>query len=322
MNKRIVGVFGSEHEASQAIDELKRRGFRSDDISIIARNRDEANTLQVNSDTKAPEGLATGAATGGVLGGVTGLLVGIGALAIPGIGPIIAAGPIAAALAGAAVGAGTGGLVGGLIGLGIPEEEAESYDRYVGEGRILVMVDAEPEQEHDVYAIFRSFNALNASRYGESETGLPAEQRDAEFHNEALRNETGFDGGVDGLGPRADRNRDDASVDSTGDAVSNGSGLEGKHDTGLDTINTTPVHELPDTEDLRYGGRTGNEPVEGSEGLTHSERRDARDMANASESMDSMDTLAHERIVDGSEQLTPEEEEERRREQEISRFRR
>ncbi|MNI54923.1 hypothetical protein D3C73_1098450 [compost metagenome] len=100
-----------------------------------------------------------------MLGGVTGLLAGIGALAIPGIGPIIAAGPIAAALTGAVVGAGTGGLVGGLIGLGIPEDEAASYDNYVDEGRILVMVDADDARADDVYTIFRNHNSANADKY-------------------------------------------------------------------------------------------------------------------------------------------------------------
>lgn len=92
--------------------------------------------------------------------------MGIGALAIPGIGPIIATGPLAATLAGAAIGAGSGGLVGGLIGLGIPEEEAESYDNYVDEGHILVMVDVEGEQkEQEVKQIFTKYNSLNAERF-------------------------------------------------------------------------------------------------------------------------------------------------------------
>jgi len=166
MNKRIVGVFAAEYEASRAIEELKRRGCRTEDISIIARNKADEETLRDESGTVAPEGMATGAATGGLLGGVTGLLMGIGALAIPGIGPIIAAGPLAATLAGAAIGAGSGGLVGGLIGLGIPEEEAESYDNYVDEGHILVMVDVEGEQkEQEVKQIFTKYNSLNAERF-------------------------------------------------------------------------------------------------------------------------------------------------------------
>ena len=165
MEKKIVGVFETEHEASQAIGELQRRGVPTDAISIIAKDDRDVEAVTEETGTKAPEGVATGAATGGVLGGVAGLLAGIGALAIPGIGPILAAGPIAATLAGAAVGAGAGGLVGGLIGLGIPEEEAKEYESYVDQGRILVLVEA-GRQDTDIYDIFRTNQSLNADRYG------------------------------------------------------------------------------------------------------------------------------------------------------------
>ncbi|WP_339289460.1 general stress protein [Paenibacillus sp. FSL E2-0201] len=178
MNKRIVGVFAAEYEASRAIEELKRQGCRTEDISIIARNNDSVDTLRDESGTQAPEGIATGAATGGLLGGLTGLLMGIGALAIPGIGPIIAAGPLAAMLAGAAIGAGSGGLVGGLIGLGIPEEEAKRYDNYVGEGHILVMVDVEGERkEEEVKRIFVQHNSLNSDRFEDIANINTAENR-------------------------------------------------------------------------------------------------------------------------------------------------
>lgn len=113
MTHKIVGVFRTEQEATRAIEELKQQGFRADEISVLAKDRGESSTIQNETGTKAPEGMASGVATGGVLGGVTGLLAGLGALAIPGAGPIIAAGPIAATLTGAAVGAGAGGLVGG-----------------------------------------------------------------------------------------------------------------------------------------------------------------------------------------------------------------
>ncbi len=182
MNKRIVGVFAAEYEASRAIEELKRQGCRTEDISIIARNNESEDTLRDESGTQAPEGIAsgaaTGAATGGLLGGLTGLLMGIGALAIPGIGPIIAAGPLAATLAGAAIGAGSGGLVGGLIGLGIPEEEAKRYDNYVDEGHILVMVDVEGERkEEEVKRIFVQHNSLNSDRFEDIANINTAENR-------------------------------------------------------------------------------------------------------------------------------------------------
>jgi len=163
--RKIVGVFESEREAVNAIEELKRQGYTSDDISVVAKDRDDISYVSDATGTKAPEGLAAGATTGGVLGGLAGLLAGIGALAIPGIGPILAAGPIAATLTGAAVGAGAGGLVGGLIGMGIPEEEAERYNTYVKEGKILVLVDSNAERDMHTYEAFRSNRSLNADTY-------------------------------------------------------------------------------------------------------------------------------------------------------------
>ncbi|MDQ0195005.1 general stress protein [Paenibacillus wynnii] len=164
MNKKIVGIFDSEHEATRAIEGLQNQGFTNQEISVITRDRDELRNISDETGTMAPEGVATGAATGGVLGGVTGLLAGIGALAIPGIGPILAAGPIVATLTGAAIGAGAGGLVGGLIGLGIPEDEAKEYERYVESGKILVLVD-DNGRGNDIYDVFRSNRSLNAHRY-------------------------------------------------------------------------------------------------------------------------------------------------------------
>lgn len=228
MNKKIVGVFHNEHEASRAIEDLKSRGFLTEDISVIARDKRDVEAISDETGTKAPEGMASGAATGGLLGGVTGLLAGIGALAIPGIGPIIAAGPIAATLAGAAVGAGTGGLVGGLIGLGIPEDEAESYDNYVDEGRILVMVDTDSSRSNDVYTVFRNHNSANADRYLDDNVTTETAEDNAR-----------------------------GSVTDTVDAAFNGSGLEGRNDTGLDTMNSAPAHNLPETRALNDVNRPG-----------------------------------------------------------------
>jgi uncharacterized membrane protein len=287
MNKRIIGVFTSEHEASGAIEELKRHGFRTDDISVIARNKEDANSIREETGTRGPEGMASGAATGGVLGGVTGLLIGIGALAIPGIGPIIAAGPIAATLAGAAVGAGTGGLVGGLIGLGIPEDEAESYDRHVGSGHILVMVDAEGEQEQEVYHILEQYHALNGKHFGGS--------RDTSRDSDSFSNGQGVQEAADD------------SVTDTLDAVFNGSGLEGKNDTGLDTMNSSPAGELRQDRaehDIHRPGMTGS--VEESDALTAADQKEARDLAYSSGTLDSMEILPGEHGGTGTigEQIT------------------
>ncbi|MFD2611775.1 general stress protein [Paenibacillus gansuensis] len=166
MKKHIVGAFDTRDEAIRAIEELKALGYHSDDISIVSRNKDHLETISEETGSSVPEGMATGAATGGVIGGVTGLLAGIGLLAIPGIGPLLAAGPIAATLTGAAVGAGAGTLVGGLIGLGIPEDEAERYNEYVDNDKLLVIVNAEADREARVYDIFRSHGALNSDTYG------------------------------------------------------------------------------------------------------------------------------------------------------------
>jgi uncharacterized membrane protein len=139
--KNIAGIFETEQEAILAVEDLKRQGYNAEDISVISKNREDVDLITEETGTKAGEGAATGAVAGGTLGGLTGLLAGAGALAIPGIGPIVAAGPIAAALTGAAAGAGVGGLSGALIGMGIPEDEAEHYDKSVKEGKILILVD-------------------------------------------------------------------------------------------------------------------------------------------------------------------------------------
>ncbi|MFD2612686.1 YsnF/AvaK domain-containing protein [Paenibacillus gansuensis] len=172
MNNHIVGVFKTEQAAISAIEELKQLGYRSDDISVISRNKEDMNTISTETGTKAPEGIAAGAATGGVVGGLTGLLAGIGLLAIPGVGPILAAGPIAATLTGAAVGAGAGSLVGGLVGLGIPEDEAERYNNYVDDEHILVMVDDDNNRGSRVYDIFRAHGSINSDMYGSDQARM------------------------------------------------------------------------------------------------------------------------------------------------------
>jgi uncharacterized membrane protein len=139
--KRVVGVYKSEQEAIAAVEDLKTQGYATRDISIMGRDSREVDTVTEETDTEVVDGITTGALTGGALGGLTGLLAGAGALAIPGIGPIVAAGPIAAVLTGAVTGAGVGGLTGALVGIGIPKEEAKYYSNSVKEGKILVLVD-------------------------------------------------------------------------------------------------------------------------------------------------------------------------------------
>jgi hypothetical protein len=145
-NTAVFGIFESRIGAERAIDNLMGAGFRSDDISVLAPDQDATRELATEKNTKAPEGATTGAATGGVVGGTLGLLAGIGALAIPGVGPLIAAGPIMGALAGLGVGATAGGIIGALVGMGIPEYEAKRYEGRVKNGGILVSVHCDTSE--------------------------------------------------------------------------------------------------------------------------------------------------------------------------------
>src|SRR4051812_16510781 len=123
--KSVFCIATSQLQAEQIVERLKESNFANDDISVLFPDKATTRDFAHEKSTKAPEGAVTGASAGGVVGGALGWIAGIGALAIPGVGPFIAAGPIAAALSGAAVGAALGGIAGGLVGLGIPELEAK-----------------------------------------------------------------------------------------------------------------------------------------------------------------------------------------------------
>lgn len=148
-HKTVYAIATTEGQAAQIVDSLGVAGFSGDDISVLFPDKESTHEFSHEKNTKAPEGAITGASTGGVLGGGLGLLVGIGALAIPGVGPLIAAGPLLAALSGAAVGASVGGVAGGLIGLGIPEIEAKRFENRIVEGNILISVHAVDGDEVD-----------------------------------------------------------------------------------------------------------------------------------------------------------------------------
>ncbi len=141
-HKSVFAIAVSEGQANQIVDSLTRSGFSTNDISALFPDKESSHEFSHEKNTKAPEGAVTGAATGGLLGGTLGLLAGIGALAIPGVGPLIAAGPLMAALSGAAAGATVGGIGGALIGMGIPEVEAKRYENRIAEGNILISVIA------------------------------------------------------------------------------------------------------------------------------------------------------------------------------------
>ena len=148
-NTAVFGIYANRVLAEEAVDRLLANGFRNEDISVLLQDNVGTKDFAHEKHTKAPEGATTGVATGGVVGGTLGLLAGIGALAIPGVGPLIAAGPIMAALAGLGVGGAVGGMVGALVGLGIPEYEAKRYEGAVKDGGTLLSVHCDTSEQID-----------------------------------------------------------------------------------------------------------------------------------------------------------------------------
>jgi hypothetical protein len=145
-NTAVFGLYATPGLAENAVDHLIAAGFRNADISVLLPDDDSTRAFAHEKSTKAPEGTAAGAATGGVIGGTLGLLAGIGMLAVPGVGPLIAAGPIVAALAGLGAGGAVGGLVGALVGMGIPEYEAKRFEGAVKNGGTLLSVHCETSE--------------------------------------------------------------------------------------------------------------------------------------------------------------------------------
>jgi hypothetical protein len=146
-NTAAFAIFPSRSAAEGAVDRLVAAGFSNQDVSVLMADNAGSREFATEKNTKAPEGTTTGVLGGGAIGGTLGLLAGIGALAIPGVGPLIAAGPIMATLAGLGVGGAVGGLVGALVGLGIPEYEAKRYEGRVKDGGILVSVHCDSSDE-------------------------------------------------------------------------------------------------------------------------------------------------------------------------------
>jgi hypothetical protein len=147
--KAVFGIYSTREGVERAADVLARSGFPVSDISVLLPESLGVKDIGTEKATKAPEGAAAGAGTGAVLGGTLGLLAGIGALAIPGVGPLIAAGPIMAALAGIGVGGAVGGFTGAIIGMGIPEYEAKRYEGRLQKGGILISVHCDTSEEID-----------------------------------------------------------------------------------------------------------------------------------------------------------------------------
>jgi uncharacterized membrane protein len=149
MKKAIVCTIDTRSEAEEITRQLTSAGFGTNDISVLMSDTDSTKEFSHEYHTKAPEGAIGGAAAGGLLGGTFGLLLGLGALAIPGVGVFVAAGPIFAALAGAAAGATAGGVTGALVGLGVPEIEAKVYASRLNDGHLLMAVHTDNAQERE-----------------------------------------------------------------------------------------------------------------------------------------------------------------------------
>jgi uncharacterized protein (TIGR02271 family) len=166
----------TEDQAAAIVEKLRTAGFSDNDISVLFPDKGSTRDFAHKKETKMPEGATIGASTGGAVGGTIGLLAGIGALAIPGLGPFIAAGPIMAALSGGAIGAGVGGLTGALVGLGIPEYEAKRYEGKVKEGGILISVHSENSDETNrAKDIFKEAGAHDISSTGEAHSDFKAQ---------------------------------------------------------------------------------------------------------------------------------------------------
>jgi hypothetical protein len=145
-NSAVFGIFSTKEQVESAVNEMKREGFRNVDISVLFPHNEGTKDFALEKGTKAPEGAAAGASSGAVIGGTLGWLAGLGLLAIPGLGPFIAAGPLMALLGGVGVGAAVGGLTGALIGMGIPEYVATRYEGRIRGGCILLSVHADDSE--------------------------------------------------------------------------------------------------------------------------------------------------------------------------------
>ena len=175
----VFGIYPNVDSAEHAVDTLVNERFSNADISVLLPDSQGSKDFAHEKHTKAPEGTTTGVAAGGTIGGALGLLAGIGALAIPGVGPLIAAGPIMGALAGLGVGGAVGGLVGALVGMGIPEYEAKRYEGRLKEGGVLLSVHCDTSEEiARAKEILKWTGAADVASVGEEAVGATATTRD------------------------------------------------------------------------------------------------------------------------------------------------
>jgi hypothetical protein len=188
-HKAVFGIYASANIAENAVDQLLAAGFSSSDISVLLPDQDSTRAFAHEKATKAPEGVTAGTVAGGVVGGALGVLAGIGALAIPGIGPLLAAGPIVAALAGVGAGGTLGGIVGALVGMGIPEYEAKRFEGAVKNGGTLLSVHCDTPQEISrAKQTLRDTGARDISATGEESSG----SHEAQVHETQVYDRASF----------------------------------------------------------------------------------------------------------------------------------
>src|SRR5579863_3717363 len=181
-NVAVFGIYANVSQAERGVDTLIAAGFPSADISVLLADSASSKDFAHEKNTKAPEGTATGVTAGGVVGGALGVLAGIGALAIPGVGPLIAAGPIVAGLAGLGVGGAVGGIVGALVGMGIPEYEAKRYEGHVKNGGTLMSVHCDTSDEISrAKDLLKATGATDIASTGETSSDKPSGARVAEL---------------------------------------------------------------------------------------------------------------------------------------------
>ena len=168
-NRVVYGIFRSTAQVENAVNQLRTANFRTEDFSVLMPENLGNKDFAHKKNTKRPEGVTTGATAGGVVGGTLGLLAGVGALAIPGLGPFIAAGPIMSALAGIGAGGAVGGFMGALVGMGIPEYEARRFEGRIQEGGILMSVHCDnPDWVDRARNILKQTGAEDVSSTGEA----------------------------------------------------------------------------------------------------------------------------------------------------------
>jgi hypothetical protein len=170
----VFGIYQNPKQAERTVEDLLAAGFSHDDISVLLPNNQGTKDFAHDKGTKAPEGTAAGVTTGGVIGGTLGLLAGIGVLAIPGVGPLIAAGPIVAALAGLGAGGAVGGIIGALVGMGIPEYEAKRYEGHIKAGGVLLSVHCDTsERIASAKDLLKHTGAQDIASSGEAKADVP-----------------------------------------------------------------------------------------------------------------------------------------------------